>query len=278
MTALFDYDSILYKAVYHSYDYTLLMQFYRKYKTRELVEFELVERMIDRLANIGDGILLKMESDDVIKDNDISIDFVEYYITVGSNIRKEKYPSYKAKRQKSNIDKWVSKLRERLLEAEYSIHVPGYEADDVIAERAKELGITNCIIVSLDKDLQQIAGLHYNYYSKPWTESDGIDEFGNKNKPTMKGFNMVNEDEARYLFWIQMLTGDATDNVEGINGIGKVKAEKILSDLYFNDANDEQYKTIVLEEYRKYYESHNIDYNLEFEKSFYLLKLGYKDA
>ena len=60
----------------------------------------------------------------------------------------------------------------------------------------------------IDKDLLQIPGNHYNF-----------------NKKTHR---FVSDDEAHKLLMIQCLTGDRTDNIPGIKGIGPKKAEKIL--------------------------------------------------
>lgn len=85
--------------------------------------------------------------------------------------------------------------------------VEGQEADDAIAiEASKE----NYWIVSIDKDFDQVPGWHYNFVKKE------------------KYF--VTEEEGIRSFYTQILTGDRTDNIIGIKGIGPVKAEKILKD------------------------------------------------
>jgi ribosomal protein S28E/S33 len=65
-------------------------------------------------------------------------------------------------------------------------------------------------MVHIDKDLNQFRGWHYNYRKKE------------------KYF--VTELEGLTAFYTQILTGDRTDNIIGIKGIGPVKAEKILQD------------------------------------------------
>jgi 5''-3'' exonuclease (including N-terminal domain of PolI) len=88
----------------------------------------------------------------------------------------------------------------------------GIEADDAIgiaAMEAKERQV-DYVIVSNDKDLKQIPGLHYDWVKK---------EFYN-----------VSAKEAKTAFFTQLLTGDATDNVPGIPGVGPATAEKILAD------------------------------------------------
>jgi hypothetical protein len=85
----------------------------------------------------------------------------------------------------------------------------GYEADDAICIRATELK-DKCWIVSLDKDLDQIQGWHYNFVRREKyyiTEAEGLKRF-----------------------YKQILTGDRVDNIIGLRGIGPVKADKILAD------------------------------------------------
>jgi len=71
------------------------------------------------------------------------------------------------------------------------------------------------VIVSVDKDLNMIPGLHYNFLKD---ESYFVDE-----------------DEAMRYFWYQMVTGDSTDNIPGIPGMGPAKAKKALDDVATSD-------------------------------------------
>ena len=66
------------------------------------------------------------------------------------------------------------------------------------------------IICSVDKDLNQIPGWHYNFVKKE------------------KYF--VDEEQAIRTFYTQLLVGDNTDNIQGVKGIGPAKAAKILSE------------------------------------------------
>ena len=85
--------------------------------------------------------------------------------------------------------------------------VEGQEADDAVAIEASTNGGW---IVSIDKDLDQVPGWHYNFVKK---EEYYVEEFeGLKN------------------FYSQILTGDRIDNIIGLKGIGPVKAAKILAE------------------------------------------------
>ena len=82
------------------------------------------------------------------------------------------------------------------------------EADDLIAIRATELQ-DDCIIVSVDKDFNQVAGWHYNFVKQ--------DKY------------YVSEEQGLRFFYKQMLMGDRADNIVGIKGVGDVKATKMLA-------------------------------------------------
>lgn len=83
------------------------------------------------------------------------------------------------------------------------------EADDTIAIRATELG-DDAVIVSLDKDFDQVVGWHYNF--------------------AKKRLYYIEPDEGALNFYMQFLMGDRIDNIIGVKGIGCVKAAKLLSD------------------------------------------------
>tara|TARA_R110000823_G_scaffold80830_1_gene183901 strand:+ start:2401 stop:3222 length:822 start_codon:yes stop_codon:yes gene_type:complete len=128
------------------------------------------------------------------------------------NFRYEVYDKYKSNRP--DLDK---KLKDALSHG-YShminkydaIPANGMEADDLVAiwaYEAREMEIPY-VVVGIDKDLLQIPGHHYNF-----------------NKLT---YRFIDDDEAHKLLMIQCLTGDRSDNIPGIKGIGPKKAEKIL--------------------------------------------------
>ncbi len=104
-------------------------------------------------------------------------------------------------------------LREHMIKEWGAVVAEGQEADDAIAIEATKLG-DDCVIVSLDKDLDQVAGYHYNFVKK---ES-----------------YYITPEEGMLRFYMQILTGDNADNIIGLHGIGNVKARKLL-----NDAADE---------------------------------------
>ena len=116
--------------------------------------------------------------------------------------------SYKGGREGFVKPQLFNEIRDYLIDEWAFSVVQGIETDDMLGIRATELG-DNSIIVTIDKDLDQVPGWHYNF---------------------VKGKKYyVNEDQGRKSFWGQVLTGDRIDNVGGLRGIGPVKAARILS-------------------------------------------------
>ena len=98
-------------------------------------------------------------------------------------------------------------IRDYLVERAGAEVAVGQEADDLLGIGLTELG-PKAVAVSIDKDLLQVPGLHYNWVNDELIEVSKKDGFLN--------------------FVSQLLTGDPTDNVPGLRGVGPVAARKIL--------------------------------------------------
>jgi 5'-3' exonuclease len=79
------------------------------------------------------------------------------------------------------------------------------------------------IICSLDKDMLQVPGMHYSW------EISGGPILKRWVKPAI--LQEITPLEGLRKFYTQMHTGDTADNVKGVEGIGPVKAAKMLSGL-----------------------------------------------
>lgn len=143
-----------------------------------------------------------------------------------------KFAPYKGNRGEKPecVIQYAPVIKQYFLEKYGFITVPEYEADDVIVSLAVGMK-ENCIIASPDKDLRQIPGRFIDY-----------------GKPE---FMVVEVDEVKsnYSFWLQMLTGDSTDNVAGVPGLGEVKGKKILDECM----DPMQYENSVKLAYNKYF-------------------------
>lgn len=122
------------------------------------------------------------------------------------NFRKEINPTYKANRKATRKPMAFKEFRAQIMEKYPSITKPNLEADDILGILATKPG-ADAIIVSGDKDLMQIPGKHLK-------QGEIVE---------------VSEREGDAFFYHQILTGDQVDGYPGCPGIGKVKAEKILS-------------------------------------------------
>ena len=153
--------------------------------------------------------------------------FAAVFDSRGPTFRHEMYEAYKATRQKTPDDLHAQiPLVEELLDA---LGVPrlraeGFEADDLIATlatRCKAEG-RECWIVSGDKDLLQLVGgpvkalrPDSSFAFKPYGVSEVQAEWG--------------VSPLRILDYLS-LTGDASDNVPGVPGIGDKTALKLLNE------------------------------------------------
>jgi 5'-3' exonuclease len=135
----------------------------------------------------------------------------EYKLYIGGrrNFRDDIYSDYKANRDAVPKPKYYRDIRDYLVAKWGAVVCEGIEADDAVATLATELGSNKSIIVGVDKDLDQIPGRHYNWV-------DG------------RSYTVTPREGLRF-FYEQLLSGDTTDNIPGIDGIGPVKASKALA-------------------------------------------------
>lgn len=128
--------------------------------------------------------------------------------STGPNFRFGVDPTYKNNRATSRKPLCYVQLREDV-EKDYTCKAfPTLEADDVMGILATMPGKGQRIIVSQDKDMQTIP-------THVWRQGDLVD---------------VTKLEADYYHLFQTLVGDTSDGYKGCPGIGKVKAEKILTE------------------------------------------------
>ncbi len=144
--------------------------------------------------------------DKQIRDILYSTDASHYkiYLTGSNNFRKVVYPEYKANRKDKPLPKWLNACREYLVTQWQATVSDGCEADDLLGANQTE----DTIIVSIDKDLLQIPGRHFNFVK--------MEEFF---QTPMGGIRH---------FYEQLLKGDRSDNVPGVDKIGEKKAARYL--------------------------------------------------
>lgn len=149
---------------------------------------------------------------------------VECYFTTGrKSFRYEVDPTYKQNREGGQPLIGLSEVKKALHELYPGDICEDIEADDIVVLRGKQ---RHTIIAAIDKDvLSQTVGTHYNYKRNEWVTTSKKD--------------------AEKFLWEQMIVGDATDGIYGIEGMGKVKAKKFLDSL-----QPQEYKKAVLELYK----------------------------
>lgn len=127
-----------------------------------------------------------------------------FCLSDSANYRKELYPAYKANRKGRRPLGW-SYMRGYCTDKYGGFSKPTLEGDDLVGMYGSEPG---SIIVSIDKDLRTVPGLHLDMAVREVIE--------------------VNADEANLTHMVQTLTGDSTDNYPGCPGLGKVRAARLL--------------------------------------------------
>lgn len=148
----------------------------------------------------------------------------QLYLTGGGNFRYSIYPEYKANRP-AERPQYLKAVKEHLVKEWGAVLAEGCEADDLIGVDATQADLDEreVLLVHIDKDIDQIPGLHYKWEQRgkvkgvAWT------------KPAERYY--VSPQEGLKFFYMQLLMGDKADNVIGINGIGPKKAEQALKGL-----------------------------------------------
>lgn len=136
---------------------------------------------------------------------------VEIYLSGPGNFRYQiaTIAQYKADRPPPPIH--YQALRDYLTQRWHAVVVSGMEADDKVSIRCREVAAdgSRCVLATIDKDLDQVPCLHYNYQKKV--------------------FYVVSEMDADMVFWTQCISGDSTDNIPGCYKIGTAKAEAMIA-------------------------------------------------
>jgi len=134
---------------------------------------------------------------------------IEVYIGGDNNFRKEIYPEYKANRTKPPPT-YLQDCREILVTQYGATVVNGIETDDALGiAQTKYDG--NSRICSLDKDLLQIPGYHWNWVKQMQT--------------------LVSPLDGLRTFYKQLILGDRTDNIPGYDGKLRSEAPKFIQKL-----------------------------------------------
>ena len=120
---------------------------------------------------------------------------------------------YKGNRAERAQPMYKTFIRKMMMENYGAIVCDDIEADDalgIMQTHFKETGVSS-VICSDDKDLKMIPGDHYNIRTHEQ--------------------ELISIKEGNRKFALQLLTGDSTDNIQGLTRVGPKTAEKILKDV-----------------------------------------------
>lgn len=135
----------------------------------------------------------------------------QFYLTGSGNYREQvaTIAPYKGNRP-DRKPKYYRELRSYLQDVWGAVVVDGMEADDAVSIEQYSNKDKSTIIVSIDKDLNNTPGWHYN--------------------PRKDIAQYISKPEADWNFWKQVATGDAVDNIKGLKGVGIKTVEKAVHD------------------------------------------------
>jgi DNA polymerase I len=147
-----------------------------------------------------------------------------------SSIRKSIYPQYKAnRRQDMNEYKYESYLQQKSRVKQYleeifvrQVEMINNEADDLIAHYCKVAKDEDIIIFSADKDLTQLISEKVTIYSPISKQYFKNGDMITINKVEIPHYNVL---------LTKVFTGDKSDNIDGIEGLGEKTLVKFFPDL-----------------------------------------------
>ena len=161
-------------------------------------------------------------------------DYLGWVLDSGLSFRHERYPAYKATREKlteelqSDFDRGMERIRVAL----DAYHIPvlslhGYEADDVIgtlALQGVDAGVS-VVVVSGDKDFQQLVRPGIWLLNPGRGGAAAVEEQWVSVENGSERLGVPPERVTDYL----ALVGDSSDNVPGVKGIGDKTAQELVN-------------------------------------------------
>lgn len=155
------------------------------------------------------------------------------FLGEGENFRHKLFPEYKKSRKNKTRPTFLKETREFLIN-DWKAESSELEADDMMGMNVSE----DSIIVTNDKDMFQIPTSFYN--------------------PVKKEFHFIPESEAQYLFNLQLLMGDKSDDIPGYDGVARAVPPKFITKMLSYMENPDEDIFDVYEDKQQYL----INYNL----------------
>jgi DNA polymerase-1 len=159
-----------------------------------------------------------------------------------SSVRKALYPQYKAnRRQDMNEYKYESYLNQKSRVKQYleevfvrQVELINNEADDLIAYYCQMAKDENIIVFSSDKDLTQLISERVTIYSPNAKQYFREGDMITLNKVQFPHYNVL---------LCKILTGDKSDNINGIEGLGEKTLIKFFPEITKQPLNVEEIMT-----------------------------------
>jgi DNA polymerase-1 len=152
------------------------------------------------------------------------------FLSGEDNFRYGIYPEYKANRKGKPRPKWLDAIREHIVRYHNGKVVNGHEADDELGIEQTAYG-DESVICSIDKDLKQISGWHYNFVKQ-------------------ESFFVSPYDGLRY-FYGQIISGDGADNIPGYDGKMRNQVPQFIQKLIapLNEMTEEEEMYAYVKQY-----------------------------
>jgi len=160
-------------------------------------------------------------------------EYVAWVHDIGESFRHQRYPLYKATREKldEQLQQDFDRSVQRITEVLDAFHMPvlgveGFEADDVIGTLAGEAARRGlrAVIVSGDKDFHQLVGPSVVLLNPGRGGPAAVEEHWVDESNATERLGVVPQRVVDYL----ALVGDASDNVPGVKGVGEKTALELL--------------------------------------------------
>lgn len=143
--------------------------------------------------------------------HETAAEFYYPYLTGSNNFRYQYNPEYKANRKDVPKPEHLGTVQEHLILNWNAQVSDGCEADDMMAiEQTKQPDET--IICTIDKDLLQVSGRHYNFVKAE--------------------FRTISPIEGLFNFYWQFIMGDKSDNIFGFDGLARQTIPRKLEGIH----------------------------------------------
>ncbi len=151
------------------------------------------------------------------------------YLTEKGNFRNSINPGYKSGRKGVHRPTHLQAAKDFMKNTYGATATYGLEADDLLTLEGSKLPVGEFVICSIDKDLRQLPGLHYDFVNDSLTS--------------------VSYEEAQKNLWGQVISGDTTDSIFSPYGLGKKTGEKLYGSIDWSTVELEDLLTIATQAY-----------------------------